>query len=479
MEEEEALYDEFGNYIGPELSDEGSDSGSDLAQDDDEGAQWEDELEDEIRRAKDSEAAAAQESKQMDLAGDSGTAIVLHEDKQYYKSASDVYGEDVEVVIGDEDAMAITVPILAPSNGVKFSAEVKQDVPELSFKWDFVAGMMDHPTLTRAVAVIGGFHHGKSSLMDIFVKATHKRKRTAHLQARLNEKDVEDVFYRYTDTRIDERERELSVKCTPMTLVLPANSGKSHLMHLYDTPGHPNFSDEQTAALRVCDGAVVVVDAAEGVMLQTKKSIQHALQNQLPLVLCISKVDRLVLELKVPPKDAYHKLKFIVEEVNGIVRAASGGKHPTFHPAKGNVCFASGTHNWLFTLESFARSYSNYYQNFNPKTFAKTLWGDVYMHPKKRTFHKEPVVNGTDARAHVCVCVFVCVCVCVCVRVIHVLFVTAYSFVSSTIFTHTYTHTHTQGKSAPSCSSCSTPCTRCMLTWWAVRGRPSRRHSSE
>jgi 116 kDa U5 small nuclear ribonucleoprotein component len=74
---------------------------------------------------------------------------------------------------------------------------------------------------------------------------------------------------RYTDIHPLERDRGLSIKSMPMSLVLPNLSGKSHLFHLMDTPGHVNFSDEVTAAIRIADGAILVVDAIEGVFIFT------------------------------------------------------------------------------------------------------------------------------------------------------------------------------------------------------------------
>ena len=60
-------------------------------------------------------------------------------------------------------------------------------------------------------------------------------------------------------------QRGVSIKATPVTLVLPDSKTKSYLMNIYDTPGHVNFSDEVTAAYRLCDGVVIMVDASEGV----------------------------------------------------------------------------------------------------------------------------------------------------------------------------------------------------------------------
>ena len=84
--------------------------------------------------------------------------------------------------------------------------------------------------------------------------------------------------------------------------------------------GHVNFSDEVTAAFRLSDGVVIFVDAAEGIMLNTERLIKHAIQEQLTVTICINKIDRLVLELKLPPADAYYKLRNIITELNGMMR---------------------------------------------------------------------------------------------------------------------------------------------------------------
>jgi 116 kDa U5 small nuclear ribonucleoprotein component len=77
---------------------------------------------------------------------------------------------------------------------------------------------------------------------------------------------------RYTDTHILAREREISIKSSPMSLVLQTSVGKSHLVHIIDTPGHVNFSDEVTSAMRLADGIVLVVDVVEGVSADGKHS---------------------------------------------------------------------------------------------------------------------------------------------------------------------------------------------------------------
>lgn len=172
--------------------------------------------------------------------------------------------------------------------------------------------MMDNTTLIRNVALVGHLHHGKTTFVDCLIRQTHP-----------GYQDYEEKNLRYTDTLFTEQERGCSIKSLPVTLLLPDIKNKSYLMNIFDTPGHVNFSDEVTAAMRLCDGVVLFVDAAEGVMLNTERLLKHAVQEQMQVTICINKIDRLILELKLPPQDAYYKLRHIVEEINGLMTYVS------------------------------------------------------------------------------------------------------------------------------------------------------------
>jgi U5 small nuclear ribonucleoprotein component len=197
--------------------------------------------------------------------------IVLHEDKKYYPEADEVY-PGVKTVTLDEDAQDLSEPIIKPVKPKNFSVLMKEQ-PTMNYTPEFLAALMNTPTLIRNIAVLGHFHHGKTLFVDTLVQATQ-----------VNEWDpMKEV--RYTDTRKDEQERELSIKSTPVSLVLENLKSKHYLLNLLDCPGHVNFSDESTAAIRAADGVVLVVDAVEGVMLCTERLVKQALEARLPICL--------------------------------------------------------------------------------------------------------------------------------------------------------------------------------------------------
>ncbi|KAI2666393.1 116 kDa U5 small nuclear ribonucleoprotein component [Labeo rohita] len=334
------LYDEFGNYIGPELDSD----------------------EDEEVDADDREADEAD----ADEEEGGGMEVVLHEDKKYYPTAEEVYGPEVETIVQEEDTQPLTEPIIKPVKMKRFTL-MEQELPATVYDMEFLADLMDSSELIRNVTLCGHLHHGK---------------------------------LRYTDILFTEQERGVGIKSTPVTMVLPDSRGKSYLFNIMDTPGHVNFSDEVTSAVRLSDGIVLFIDAAEGVMLNTERLIKHAVQEKLAITICINKVDRLIVELKLPPTDAYYKLRHIVDEVNGLLSTYSTDESLIVSPLLGNVCFASSQYSICFTLGSFAKIYSDTYGDINYMEFAKRLWGDIYFNPKTRKFTKK-APNSNSQRSFV------------------------------------------------------------------------------
>lgn len=315
-------------------------------------------------------------------------AVVLHEDKQYYPTAQQVYGEGVETMVQEEDAQPLSEPIIAPVEVKKFSIQ-EEDLPPVYFEREFLADLMNFPEQIRNVAFAGHLHHGKTALMDMLVMETHDI--SEKLEQRVGKKRDEQL--RYTDVHNLERERGLSVKSAPMSLVLQNTKGKSHLLNILDTPGHVNFVDEVASSLRLVDGVVLVVDVVEGVQVNTEQIIRHAVLEDLPLTLVINKMDRLILELKLLPSDAYFKLKHVVEEVNTVIENVipGQGEKRRLSPEKGNVMFACSSMGWCFTLPSFARMYADSYPGINTAEFAKRLWGDIFFNPTKRSFTRKGI----------------------------------------------------------------------------------------
>ena len=325
---------------------------------------------------------------------------MLHEDKVYYPSAAEVYPE-AETLVQDEDTQPLTQPIVAPVTARAFSA-IEAEAPATTYRPEFLASLMLRPPLMRNVAVAGHLHHGKTGLLDLLIESTHEE---AWDPAR---------SVRYTDARVDEQARGISIKATPVSLVLPDSRGKSFLLNLLDTPGHVNFSDEVSAGLRVADGVVLCVDAVEGVLLNTERLVRHALAEHVPLTLVLTKVDRLVLELKLPPNDAYHKLCFVIGEVNALIEAHAPPDfpHAPLSPLDGSVVFSSAVHGWSFSLESFAKMYvERFLGGAGPPSslsssssssssssaapaaatvdhveLARRLWGDIFYDPATRRF---------------------------------------------------------------------------------------------
>jgi len=136
----------------------------------------------------------------------------------------------------------------------------------------------------------------------------------------------------------EEQKRQMTIKAANVSL-LHEKDGTSYVMNLIDTPGHVDFSGRVTRSLRAIDGAVVVVDSVEEVMVQTETVTRQAVEERVRPVLYINKIDRLIKELKLTPEGIMERIGRIIRDFNGLIELYA---EPQFRE-KWKVSFATNT----------------------------------------------------------------------------------------------------------------------------------------
>ncbi len=256
---------------------------------------------------------------------------------------------------------------------------------------------MDKRHNIRNMSVIAHVDHGKSTLTDSLVQ-----------RAGIIASD-KGGGARFTDTRADEQERCITIKSTAISMyfelekdiledVKQVTDGNQFLVNLIDSPGHVDFSSEVTAALRVTDGALVVVDCVEGVCVQTETVLRQALTERIRPVLIVNKVDRALLELQLDQESLYTSFLRVIETVNVVIATyfdeAIGSCQVS--PELGNVAFGSGLHGWAFTLHQFAVRYAKKFGVDRAKMMER-LWGDNFFNPATKKWTTQPTNDdGTE-----------------------------------------------------------------------------------
>jgi len=257
---------------------------------------------------------------------------------------------------------------------------------------------MDKKENIRNMSVIAHVDHGKSTLTDSLVS-----KAGIIAAAKAGET-------RATDTRKDEQDRCITIKSTAISMffkmdekdlsfikqpISKTKDGKNEdgfLINLIDSPGHVDFSSEVTAALRVTDGALVVVDCVSGVCVQTETVLRQAIAERIRPILFMNKMDRALLELQLGQEELFQTFQRIVENVNVIVATYADDDGPMgvvrVDVNNGSVGFGSGLHGWAFTLKQFAEMYAAKF-GVDTDKMMKKLWGESFFNPKTKKWSKE------------------------------------------------------------------------------------------
>ncbi|XP_054569321.1 elongation factor-like GTPase 1 [Eptesicus fuscus] len=274
-----------------------------------------------------------------------------------------------------------------------------------------------NPANVRNICVLAHVDHGKTTLADCLISSN------GIISSRLAGK------LRYMDSREDEQIRGITMKSSAISLHY-AQGDEEYLINLIDSPGHVDFSSEVSTAVRICDGCIIVVDAVEGVCPQTQAVLRQAWLENIRPVLVINKIDRLIVELKFTPQEAYSHLKNILEQINALTGTLFTSKvleeraereseshgtpgsdpaeqvydwsagledtddsHLYFSPDQGNVVFTSAIDGWGFGIEHFAQIYSQKI-GIKKEVLLKTLWGDYYINMKAKKIMKVDQAKG-------------------------------------------------------------------------------------
>ncbi|KAH8824267.1 P-loop containing nucleoside triphosphate hydrolase protein [Flagelloscypha sp. PMI_526] len=253
---------------------------------------------------------------------------------------------------------------------------------------------MDKPTNIRNVCVIAHVDHGKSTLMN-----------TLGSKAGIV---VRDDIRRYIDTRTDEPPSYTLIKSTviptyfevdkeEVSSIRQQTEGGEFLINLVDSPRSGNYSSEIIAALRVTDGALVVVDCVGGVGVDTEYTLRQALIERVKPVVVIDGIDRALLELQFTKESLYQSLHRTIDTINIVLTTYHDATigDVQLYPDNGSVAFVSSRQGWGFTLRQFANRYTKKF-GINKERMMEKLWGDNFFDPITRTWSTQS--TGADGK---------------------------------------------------------------------------------
>ncbi|MEE9174474.1 MAG: elongation factor EF-2, partial [Thermoplasmata archaeon] len=201
-------------------------------------------------------------------------------------------------------------------------------------------GIIHRPEFIRNIGTVAHVDHGKTTLSDSLIAGAGMM--SEELAGQQLELDYDE----------QEQARGITINAAVASMVHEFE-GDEYLINLIDTPGHVDFGGDVTRAMRAIDGAILVVDAVEGVMPQTETVIRQALKERVRIVLFINKVDRLINELKIDPDEMQKRFLKIIAGVNKRIAQLLPDelrKDWQVKVEEGNVAFGSATLKWAISV---------------------------------------------------------------------------------------------------------------------------------
>jgi elongation factor 2 len=203
-----------------------------------------------------------------------------------------------------------------------------------------IAKIMKNVEQVRNIGTLAHVDHGKTTTSDsLLMGAGILSPKVAGQALALDYVEIEQL-------------RQMTVKAANVSLYHEWE-GKPYVINLVDTPGHIDFTSHVTRSLRMMDGGIVVVDAVEGVMTQTETVVRQALAEYVRPLLYINKVDRLIKELRLEPREIQQRFIEIVKEFNALIDLYADKEFRDKWKvdfAKGQVAFGSALHKWGLTV---------------------------------------------------------------------------------------------------------------------------------
>lgn len=185
----------------------------------------------------------------------------------------------------------------------------------------------------RNISIISHVDHGKTTLSD-------------HLLASGGLIPIELAGnLRALDNLPEEQRRGITIESSLASYTIKFEE-QEYLVNLIDTPGHVDFSGKVAESLRLVDGSIVIVDAVEGIMAQTKTVLRQAIREQISIILFINKIDRLVTELELPIEKIRLRIQEIIGEIRTMCLNFGMKKKNLPNYSNGSILLGSALHGW-------------------------------------------------------------------------------------------------------------------------------------